>query len=355
MNKKSWNGIGMMSGTSLDGIDLVYCHFEKKEDRWDYNVLKAKTFPYEASLCQRLADAVQSTALEYAKLNVELGELVARHINEWLDDSDPKPDFIASHGHTIFHQPEIGLTTQIGSGAVIAAQTGITTICDFRTTDVALHGQGAPLVPIGDELLFNQYDACLNLGGFSNISFHENGQRIAFDISPCNMALNHVAHRANLAYDPNGSMAQSGSCISSLLQTLDNLDFYQQSHPKSLAKEWFDATFLPKVLPYLDTHSLQDCMRTLVEHISNQITTSIPFQKGKMLVTGGGAFNTFLIQRLQEKWPGEVIVPDPLTINYKEAIVFAFLGLLRLQSSNNCLKSVTGAISDNCGGAIYLP
>ena len=354
MNKKSWNGIGVMSGTSLDGLDLAYCHFEKNSGGWDYKIMKAETFPYESCFRRQLAHATKCSALEYAKLHVELGEVIAKHINEWLEAND-KPDFIASHGHTIFHQPEIGLTTQIGSGAVIAAKTGIKTICDFRTTDVALHGQGAPLVPIGDELLFQEFDACLNLGGFSNISFRYNNRRIAFDISPCNMALNYLAKRSGLEYDSDGAMARSGHCLPMLLNELNNLDYYQKSHPKSLAKEWFDAIFLPILCKYLEENILQDCMRTVVEHISQQIAQSIPFKNGKMLVTGGGTWNTFLIEKIQEKSRANVLVPDSLTINYKEALVFAFLGLLRLESSHNCLSSVTGSDSDNCGGAIYLP
>ena len=354
MNPVVWNGIGVMSGTSLDGIDLAWCRFEQSGDKWTYRILDATTFPYSPEFRQRLAEATELSALAYVQLNVDLGKLFARHINQWIGQR-PRPDFIASHGHTVFHQPQHGLTTQIGSGAVIAAQTGIRTVCDFRTTDVALGGQGAPLVPIGDELLFGQYDACLNLGGFSNISFRKDDCRLAFDISPCNMALNLLANRQGLEYDPDGKIAQSGQLIPHLLEQLNQLDYYKLPAPKSLGKEWFDEMFLPLLQPFLSADDLLNCLRTVVEHIAMQVSAAVPMRAGQMLVTGGGAHNRFLIHRLSEKSPLRVIIPDSLTIDYKEALVFAFLGLLRLQGNNNCLKSVTGSMSDNCGGAVYLP
>ena len=245
--KKEWDGIGIMSGTSLDGIDLAWCHFTRKEDGgWNYRIEKAVTVPYTDDFRQRLSDAPNLSALEYVKLNNDVAAVFAKAINDWLGNG-PRADFIASHGHTVFHQPEIGLTTQIGNGALLAAQTKILTICDFRTKDVALGGQGAPLVPIGDELLFGEYDACLNLGGFSNISYRVDNKRIAYDISPCNMALNVVANRAGLPYDKDGQLSRNGQILPHLLQKLNNLDYYHQNPPKSLGKEWFESVFWPVV------------------------------------------------------------------------------------------------------------
>lgn len=353
MSKEYRSGIGVMSGTSLDGIDLAWCTFERTGSHWTYRIDKACTMPYEAAMREKLAHATDLSALEYAQLDVELGALIARHINDWIGNSD-KPDFIASHGHTVFHQPGKGLTTQIGSGAVIAAHTGVTTVCDFRTLDVAMGGQGAPLVPIGDELLFGQYDACLNLGGFANISFRRNGTRVAFDISPCNMALNHIANRIGLPYDKDGKLAASGSLISTLLEELDNLDFYHKNPPKSLGKEWFEAHFLPILEKYVADNTTEDLLQTLVQHIAGQIAASVPNDACILLATGGGALNKHLIRTLSTQWSGNLTVPDILTVNYKEALVFAFLGLLRLDGENNCLKSVTGAKCDNCGGAVYF-
>jgi anhydro-N-acetylmuramic acid kinase len=343
-----------MSGTSLDGLDLALCRFEQQADgRWTYRVTAAQSFPYDAALRARLANAISLTAADYALLNVELGESMAATIRTFLDTQDTVPDFIASHGHTVFHRPSLGLTTQIGSGAVIAAHTGITTVCDFRSSDVALGGQGAPLVPIGDELLFGHYDACLNLGGFSNISFRKDGRRIAFDVSPCNMALNYLANRLGFEYDRDGDTARQGTVNLTLLERLNQLEYYQLEGAKSLGKEWFDAVFRPcldaSVLP------LADRLRTLTEHIAIQLARASAGRPGEtMLTTGGGARNLFLIERLRAIGTKEVVIPDAQTVDFKEAIIFAFLGVLRMRGETNCLCAVTGASRDNCGGAIYI-
>lgn len=351
---KYTSGIGVMSGTSLDGIDLAWCQFEESADGiWKYQVLKADTFSYTDTMRSRLANATELSALDYCKLNVDLGEVIAARINEFIG-TEKKPDFIASHGHTIFHQPNDGLTTQIGSGAVIAARTGITTVCDFRTLDVAHHGQGAPLVPIGDELLFGQYDACLNLGGFSNISFRQNGKRVAFDISPCNMALNNLANRIGLAFDRDGDTARTGILISTMLEELNHIAYYSLPYPKSLGKEWFDNYFLPILDKYSAISPIEDCLHTVSTHIAQQIARAIPSHIQEILISGGGALNRFLIEQLSNIFEKKVTIPDKLTINYKEAIIFAFLGILRLESQNNCLKSVTGADVNCCGGSIWL-
>lgn len=346
-------GIGVMSGTSLDGIDLAWCRFSQdKEGTWNYDVLKSATYPYTSEFVDKLKRATEMSALKYCQLDIELGEVIALKIKDFIGN-DGKPDFIASHGHTIFHQPAAGLTTQIGNGAVIAARTGITTVNDFRKVDVALQGQGAPLVPIGDELLFGQYDACLNLGGFSNISFNKQSRRIAFDISPCNMALNYIANILGKPYDDEGRIAQTGNVIDNMLKQLNNLPYYQQAAPKSLGKEWFEIQCLPILEEYLRLHKPQDCLRTFVVHIAQQISKAIPDNVKTMLVTGGGAFNKFLINQIKNNWTGNVCITDQETINYKEAIIFAFLGLLRVNEQTNTLASVTGATVNSCGGCIW--
>lgn len=352
MEKTSYYVLGTMSGTSLDGLDLALCHFTRHLSGWQYTVLAVTTCPYTDDLRERLAKAIELSAYEFAKLDVELACSMAEAINTFLAGQEVRPDFIASHGHTTFHQPAIGLTSQIGSGAVLAAHTGITTVCDFRTVDVALGGQGAPLVPIGDELLFGKYDACLNLGGFSNISFRQNGCRVAFDISPCNMALNYLAEKLNLAYDRDGEVARKGQINHSLLDELNNLDFYRQTGAKSLGKEWFDKAFRP-LLDASDI-SVVDKLRTLTEHIAMQLAYASNGGRGEtMLVTGGGARNLFLIERLREIGSKQIIIPDLQTVDFKEAIIFAFLGVLRICGEVNCLRDVTGARTDNCGGAVY--
>lgn len=347
------HGIGLMSGTSLDGVDMALCQFSPDGQRWTYRIGKALTIPYPANMRQRLAQAHRLSALEYARLNVDLGEFFANCLTIFTD-SEHKPQFIASHGHTVFHQPETGLTTQIGSGAVIAARTGIPVVCDFRTTDVALHGQGAPLVPIGDELLFSAYDACLNLGGIANISYQQKGKRIAHDICPCNMALNYLAGLMGHDYDTDGEIAAAGTVIHTLQNRLENLAFYRLACPKSLGREWFENNFLPALKPHLTQQPLSDCLRTVTEHIALQIAAAMPAKAQSVLVTGGGAHNKFLIRLLEKKCSRQIIVPDKLTVDYKEALIFAFLGMLRLQQHTNCLCSVTGSEHDSCSGAIYL-
>ncbi|MDR3260250.1 MAG: anhydro-N-acetylmuramic acid kinase [Tannerella sp.] len=349
-----YNVLGLMSGTSLDGLDAALCHFKKTPaGGWDYRVIAARTYPYDEVLRTRLATATTLSAYEFVKLDVDLAIVMAETVRIFLATQEVRPDFIASHGHTTFHQPSLGITSQIGSGAVIASRTGLTTVCDFRTADVALGGQGAPLVPVGDELLFGKYDACLNLGGFSNISFRRDNRRVAFDVSPCNMALNYLANRLGLAYDKEGEIARRGVVDLALLNKLNSLGYYHVSGAKSLGKEWFDTVFRP----CLDTsgHSVTDQLRTVTEHIVMQLARASQGNKGEtMLVTGGGAHNVFLLERLRAIGSKTVLLPDLQTIDFKEAIIFALLGVLRMRGEVNCLSDVTGSRMNHCGGAVYL-
>ncbi len=344
--------LGLMSGTSLDGLDIAFCKFFMKGKKWNYSVIKCDTIPYNEDWKNRLSNAENLSAFDYAVLNCDFGRFMAKNVLQFLQDVPAKPDFIASHGHTVFHRPDLGMTTQMGSGAELAALTGIRTICDFRSVDVALGGQGAPLVPIGDQLLYGQYDACLNLGGFCNISFTSDGVRKAFDIAPCNMLLNHLAQRLHLDYDENGEHAAVGKCVLSVLNDLNGLPFYQKAGAKSLGKEWF----IENILPLLNVEeNADDLLRTATEHIVNQIANVVKQNEiHSLLITGGGAKNQFLIKLLQQQLSEtQIVIPSEATIDYKEAIIFAFLGLLRLKQTANCLQNVTGASRDNCGGAIY--
>ncbi|MGE0091138.1 MAG: anhydro-N-acetylmuramic acid kinase [Bacteroidales bacterium] len=342
--------IGLMSGTSLDGLDMCYTEFEFKEDKWNYKIIKAQDEQYPLELKQQLATAQNMSALEYARLNSDYGLYLGRRVKEFIENNGLEPDYIASHGHTIFHQPSSRFTAQIGSGAGIAAESGVDTICDFRTTDVALYGQGAPLVPVGDRNLFANFDYCLNMGGFSNISFDSGENRSAYDISPVNYVLNHYTRMVGLEYDKDGEIARSGKVNEKLLSKLDNLDFYTQKGPKSLGREWVEEV----VIPLIDSFglSLEDKLSTFCEHVAVQIGSHI--KSGKVLLTGGGAFNKYLVERMSAKAPQcEYIVPDSLTVNFKEALIFAFLGALYVYDIPSCLKSVTGAKYDNIGGALY--
>ncbi|NCA84151.1 MAG: anhydro-N-acetylmuramic acid kinase [Clostridia bacterium] len=345
--------LGMMSGTSLDGLDIACCRFDVDDGQWSYEILSAETISYCDEWRERLDQAPQLSGLELAQLDADFGMYTGEQAAQFIVRNKCKPLFVASHGHTIFHQPKQRLTLQIGHGASLAAASGLKVINDFRSLDVALGGQGAPLVPIGDALLFGQYGVCLNLGGFANISYQLHGQRLASDVSPANMALNILARRTGRSFDKDGALAASGKVVPALLAQLDALPFYQQSAPKSLGREWFEVQMLPLINAQVASPS--DLLCTLTEHIARQVAAAADVvPSSTLLATGGGARNGFLMQRIGHYCRHSIIVPDPLLIDYKEALVFAFLGVLRLRGNNNCLASVTGARTDSCGGSIWM-
>jgi anhydro-N-acetylmuramic acid kinase len=290
------------------------------------------------------------------ELHSEYGRFIGEQTNLFLKETGFTPDLIGSHGHTVFHQPEKHFTFQIGNGADIAASTQINTVADFRTGDVALGGQGAPLVPVGDQLLFSEYKYCLNLGGFANISFEKNKQRIAFDICPENFILNYFSEKQGFAFDRDGELGRKGKVDNDLLKKLNQLDFYQTNPPKSLGREWVEQVFMPVLNGFKITE--EDKLRTVYEHIAQQITRTVS-GKGdgneKMLVTGGGAFNAFLYELISKKAPIELVIPSNEIVNFKEALIFAFLGVLKITGQINCLSSVTGATRDHSSGVVFHP
>jgi len=341
-----------MSGTSLDGLDIAFCAFKKRGTRWEYHIIDAETIPYSEAWRTRLATLEHVPAYDFVATDIEYGHLLGQLTKNFMQRHELRPDFIASHGHTVFHQPGLKITAQIGRGSAIAAETGCTVISDFRSLDVALGGQGAPLVPIGDQLLFSDFEFCLNLGGFANISFNQGGKRIAFDICPVNMVLNNLAEKLGAPFDRDGLFARQGKIIPEFLNPLNALPFYSAPPPKSLGKEWV----VNNILPLIPTGSLSvhDLLATYCEHIAIQVASATPGNhQHQVLVTGGGAFNRFLTERIQYHLEPQMVIPDNLAINFKEALIFAFLGVLRLRNEINCLKSVTGASADSSGGAIY--
>jgi len=346
-----YTAIGIMSGTSLDGVDLAGCEFSQQNGKWAFKILAAETIPYNEEWLFRMQKAHLLSGLELSRLNVEYGRFLGRLAYDFIFKHHLNPAIIASHGHTIFHQPSAGLTLQIGSGAEIAAQTRTTVVCDFRSLDVALGGQGAPLVPIGDRLLFADYRFCLNIGGFANISFEENGRRIAFDVCPANFVLNFLMGKMGKSYDEDGKIAASGKVIPELSNQLNHLGYYHQNPPKSLGREWVEANILSL---FSENYHLPDLLRTIVEHIAHQVSEVTKHHaSAEILVTGGGAKNEFLMERISASTNHKVIIPEKMIIDYKEALVFAFLGVLRILQQPNCLASVTGAGADNVGGAVY--
>jgi anhydro-N-acetylmuramic acid kinase len=358
--QKSLSIIGLMSGTSRDGLDLALCQFEQMGDSFRYKILEADTYEYTKEIQDLITEAENCSGQRLTFIDRYLGTYFGNAVKKFTSQYQIlEYDYISSHGHTIFHQPELGYTLQIGHGAHLAAAAGKSVITDFRSMDVALHGQGAPLVPIGDQLLFSQYHACINLGGIANISFNnKQGQRVAYDICVANMVLNHLAQKLGKPYDNLGAWAQEGTLIPSLLHQLNNLAYYKKKYPKSLGKE----DILAQVFPLLkDDVAIKDQLHTLVIHITEQLALAIESMEVdakdlKILITGGGAFNSFLINSLKKRLKSNyfIIIPDEKTVKYKEAIIFAFLGYLRIINHHNVLKTVTGSTHNHVAGCVYV-
>lgn len=341
-----------MSGTSLDGIDIAYV---KINNNYKFEIITATTVAYTKEWKIALKEGFHFSGEKLTKLDADYGVFLGKKIQNFIyKNKITNIDFIASHGHTIYHNPAKNYTLQIGNGPYITSITGVKTICDFRSQDVALGGQGAPLVPIGDLLLFSEYDYCLNLGGFSNISMNENNQRIAYDICPVNIVLNHYVTPLNIEYDDKGIIASTGNIQNELLEELNNLPFYNEAKPKSLGYEFIVETIFPLINKY--NFEIKDVLRTFVEHVAIQISKKINSDTSKtMLVAGGGAYNAFLIGRIQSYTKTKLVIPNDTLINYKEALVFALLGFLKNEGENNCLKTVTGASKDHSSGIIFTP
>lgn len=344
-NGQNFIALGMMSGTSLDGLDLCLCKFWD-EDGWKFEIIEATTVEYESRLTQKLRESRLMKPDELQVLDFELGHEFARRASNFLDGRNV--DLVASHGHTIFHAPHLGMTLQIGHPAALAAGIGYPVVGDFRSLDVALGGQGAPLVPVGDRLLFGDYDSCLNLGGIANVS--TDNATCAYDICPVNTVLNRISRNLSHDYDAGGQMARSGEVNKQALKKLNELSFYHQSAPKSLGIEWIEEN----VFPLLDGLPSHNALRTAVEHMAMQIGLNLTANH-QTLVTGGGAHNTFMIERIKQHARADIIIPDKEIVDFKEALIFAFLGVLRLQEQPNTMRSVTGATHSSSGGAVYLP
>ncbi|MCF6350812.1 MAG: anhydro-N-acetylmuramic acid kinase [Flavobacteriaceae bacterium] len=352
MKTKSWYCIGLMSGTSLDGLDLVYVSFNL-DKKYAFKIKYSETIPYSKKWIKLLKSGFYFNKAQLQKLDFKYGNYLAASILEFIEKNKIKKiDFIASHGHTIHHKPAANYTLQIGNGQVIANKTNLKTICDFRTQDVALGGQGAPLVPIGDKLLFAAYTYCLNLGGFANLSFDKNKERIAFDICPVNIVLNHYVNKLGFDYDEGGKIAANGKINQNLLNDLNGLAFYKSEKPKSLGFEFVTEIIFPLINEYNLIE--KDILRTFVEHVAFQISKKIQSNQ-KLLITGGGTFNFFLINRIKYFSKNEIVIPNKTIIDFKEALIFAFLGLRKLEHKINCLQSVTGSCKDHSSGVVFLP
>ncbi len=353
--------IGLMSGSSLDGLDIVFAEIEEQRGKWSYRILNADCYTYEEAWKQRLQNATSLSAYDYCLLDADYGRYLGEAVNRFINTHQlqHKIQLVSSHGHTTFHSPGKGMTHQIGDGAAIAATTGINVVSNLRSMDVALGGQGAPIVPVGEKLLFSGYELFLNIGGIANISLSNNN--IAFDVCPANKVLNLLANKKGLDFDEAGAMASSGEIHHPLLAKLNALEYYQLPHPKSLANS-FGASTVMGIIEESGA-AVEDALMTYCEHICMQTERAIEslgMPEGKlasMLVTGGGAFNNYLIERLRQHMQFinvDVVVPEAETVAYKEAIVMALLGVLRWREQTTVLHTVTGARRDSIGGCVWM-
>jgi anhydro-N-acetylmuramic acid kinase len=354
---KTYNVLGIMSGSSMDGMDIALCKISFDGQKYTYQINEAETFDYPERWRIRLSQLRKADSMAYAKTDIFYGHYIGQLINEFIAKHQIKVDLIASHGHTVFHYPEEKITRQVGDGASISAITNLPVVSDFRSMDVAKGGQGAPLVAIGDELLFNEYDYCLNLGGFANISGKVGPYRVSFDICPANIILNRTARDLNLDYDKDGEIAAKGAINYTLLEALNQIDYYNKPFPKSLNRDWINNE-LWQIVKDGDKLTPEDKMKTFVDHIGYQIANSIDYlsQKNssgkKVLITGGGAFNTTLIDHLKTHSEADFIIPDEKLVKYKESLIFALMGVLRVENQINIFKTYTGAKSDSISGSL---
>lgn len=343
-----------MSGSSLDGIDIAYCTFSKKNQQWTYELVKVVCVDYTREWQNKLKNIETLSALEFVQLDIELGHLFAKAVLDFLSENNlQKPDFISSHGHTAFHNPNRGYTSQIGSGAVINSRLNTPVVCDLRMQDVVLGGNGAPIVPVGEKYLFPRHKVFLNLGGIANISIHQKENILAYDVCPANTLLNFYANQLGKPFDEGGKFAEKGVSHTSLLEELENIPYSLASAPKSLSTEYIWEHYKPILDKY--SFSPQDYLATISEHIAIQIAKQMQnFPSQKILITGGGALNNFLVERMKahlKYW--DIEVPDFETVFYKEALIMAFIGLLRLENIENVYSSVTGSSRNSISGAVY--
>jgi len=353
-----------MSGSSLDGLDIAFVELQAKPGQWDFDIVEAECIPYPEEWIGKLQNAINLNAKDYLLLHAEYGHYLGKQVNAFMDKYGLayKVALISSHGHTSFHVPPY-MTAQLGDGAAIPAETGLPVVTDLRALDVALGGQGAPIVPVGEKLLLGDYDYFLNLGGIANISFTENSKRVAFDVCPANRVLNMLANEAGKEFDEGGRLASTGKVDDGLLNRLNELDYYSQPYPKSLAND-FGTDIVYPIIKNAGI-GISDGLGTYIEHIVVQIKKVIENAgnnpelrnpTSNLLATGGGAFNSFLIQRLKEELQAlntDVVIPDENLVKYKEALIMALIGVLRWREEYNVLSSVTGASRDSIGGALW--
>lgn len=367
---KPQKAIGLMSGSSIDGLDIAYTEFVKENGEWQYNLLIGETLAYSKEWQNILKNIRDYDDNQLQKLHIRYGNYLGEQVTRFIKKHSIKPEIVASHGHTVFHNPAEGYTFQLGDGQAIANKTKLLTVSDFRSKDITLGGQGAPLVPIGDELLFSDYIACINLGGITNISFKKKDERVAYDVCPANQLLNYLSEKVGLKYDEGGKLASKGQIINELYENLSTDKFYYQPFPKSISNEYIAEKFIPIINQAKG--KIEDKLHTTTLHIVNKIYKAISLIElpeplfsapimhknlrrpaGEILITGGGAKNKFLINELKKITPYNLVIPEPELIDFKEALIFAFMGVLKVNGEINCLSSATGASKDSSSGTIF--
>jgi anhydro-N-acetylmuramic acid kinase len=350
---KDYYVIGLMSGTSIDGVDLVYVNFFFNK-YWSFKILKFKTYEYDKDWQNILKNLIDKDQNSIKLIDKNYTKLLSKYILRFIEEfSIKKIDFVSSHGHTALHDPSNSITYQIGNLKELTNYTGLKVICDFRVEDIKLGGQGAPLVPVGEKYIFPEYDTLINIGGFANITIKSNNNLIAYDICPVNIVFNHLSNLINLKYDDKGKISSSGKINLELFNHLQSIDYYKQVSPKSLGVEWVKEVIIPIINNFLEI-PVEDLLNTFSKHFAVQIANNIK-SSNKTLITGGGAYNDYLIQNIIDLTESEIIIPSSEIIEYKEALIFGFLGVLKDLNINNCYSSVTGAIKDHCSGNIFIP
>ena len=352
--EESVHCIGLMSGTSMDGVDLAHCTFTHNNGQWHFQMNAAECMPYPEVWQKRLVHLSEQNAEVFAKTNVYYGHFLGQCVQQFAENNQltETTDLVSSHGQTVFHNPARGYTIQIGHGAAIAKECNLPVVCDLRTSDMAYRGQGAPIVPFGEQLLFPSHKQFVNIGGITNVSLHSENSVIGYDVCMGNLLLDAIAETMGQSFDRSGLLAQSGKVNQNLLSQLNDHDFFEKPPPKSLDAEEVINTFFPIVMA--SPLSNADRMATLVEHIAIQLAANLN-KEFPVLLTGGGALNNYLVTRIEAHFENEIIVPEQQLIEFKEALIIALLGVLRLQKQPNVLSSVTGAEKNTINGAVYLP
>lgn len=355
--------IGVMSGTSLDGIDIALCEINSVK----CVCIHSAEFPFEPKLKEDVLRAINSpvTLSFIGELDTRLGELFAQAILSFIQDNQidaQKIRAIGLHGQTLWHQPngDFPFSMQLGNPNVVSVQTALAVVADFRGKDIALGGQGAPFAPAFHKEIFGalgRKTAVVNIGGMANITFL-NDALSGYDTGPGNVLMDYwISQTKNLPYDKEGIFAACGRVNEALLQSFLSDDYFHKIPPKSTGREYFNPTWLSNHMPIFQTLQEEDIQRTLLELTAQTITDALQNSSVELLIVcGGGAKNSFLMQRLHELAQIEVTTSDTYGVSgdFMEAMAFAWLAYKRIHLEKVELSSVTGAKEDAILGALYL-